>query len=348
MKKFFAGMMTAMLLVAAMGTTVFAATSPTSQTALKNLADLNNQATSMNNKVTGVENVSTSANKNITVTPEKVTATVMGQGNAYNEKNFGSEYSLLAMTDLSVPAGTDTSKGVTVKLRVDENLGGLTLRVLHQTDSGTWENLTINETGTDYVVFTMTSFSPVMLVRVWGTAANNSTTTSTTTTTSSSPTYIYYTTPSTSSTTNSGTTDSDTTDTKTSDTEGTASASSHNDSSATDQKVSVGTTDNGTYGQGYSDGYAAGAASVNSAAKESATKDSATKDSATADSTKTEPAATGTNAVGTTVIRTVGSTSGNNLSTTSPKTGASLPTLPILAVFAFAGILVCGKKAQNQ
>ena len=30
----------------------------------------------------------------------------------------------------------------------------------------------------------------------------------------------------------------------------------------------------------------------------------------------------------------------------SPKTGASLPALPIVAVFALAGIVVCGKKAH--
>jgi cobalamin biosynthesis Mg chelatase CobN len=34
-------------------------------------------------------------------------------------------------------------------------------------------------------------------------------------------------------------------------------------------------------------------------------------------------------------------------STTSPKTGASLPALPILAVLAAMGIAVCGKKARS-
>ena len=33
---------------------------------------------------------------------------------------------------------------------------------------------------------------------------------------------------------------------------------------------------------------------------------------------------------------------------TSPKTGAALPALPFVAVFAAAGIVVCGRKARKN
>jgi hypothetical protein len=36
------------------------------------------------------------------------------------------------------------------------------------------------------------------------------------------------------------------------------------------------------------------------------------------------------------------------VSATSPKTGASLPALPIVAAFVFAGIVYCGKKVRNN
>jgi hypothetical protein len=38
---------------------------------------------------------------------------------------------------------------------------------------------------------------------------------------------------------------------------------------------------------------------------------------------------------------------GTSTSTTSPKTGASLPALPMIAIFAVMGIAVCGKKARS-
>jgi hypothetical protein len=34
-------------------------------------------------------------------------------------------------------------------------------------------------------------------------------------------------------------------------------------------------------------------------------------------------------------------------STTSPKTGSSMPALPMIAVFAVMGIAFCGKKARS-
>jgi hypothetical protein len=83
-----------------------------------------------------------------------------------------------------------------------------------------------------------------------------------------------------------------------------------------------------TYNKGYNDGYAAGRTSVKGTTTASTAKTTSIKGS-----TKT--------------ASTARSTGTGNVSTTSPKTGASLPALPILAVFAFTGLLVCGKKAQN-
>jgi hypothetical protein len=34
-------------------------------------------------------------------------------------------------------------------------------------------------------------------------------------------------------------------------------------------------------------------------------------------------------------------------STTSPKTGSSMPALPMIAIFAVMGIAFCGKKARS-
>jgi hypothetical protein len=322
MKKFFAGMMTAMLLVAVMGTTVFAATSPDAETALKKQEEDKKQAAALNTSITKID--AAVGKTSIVITQSALDVKEMEQGkDAVTEKKYSGETSVLAMTDLTVANanGTDITQGVTVSLTVPGVLSGDNIHVLHQTGSGSWEELSVTSVGKDSVTVTMTSFSPIVVVRVAGT------------TTTSTPTYVYYTTPSSSSTTAGATTDSNTTD---GDTDAAASGST--------KDVSLGTTDVGTYTQGYSDGYAAGAASV----KGASTTDSAKTDSTKTDAAKTDSAAAGTNAVGTTVIRTVGSTSGSNLSATSPKTGASLPALPVLAVFAFAGILVCGKKAQNR
>ena len=42
------------------------------------------------------------------------------------------------------------------------------------------------------------------------------------------------------------------------------------------------------------------------------------------------------------------SASGSVSYKTSPKTGAALPALPFVAVFAAAGIVVCGRKARKN
>ena len=80
--------------------------------------------------------------------------------------------------------------------------------------------------------------------------------------------------------------------------------------------------DDGSYDEGYDDGYSDGKSDAKSAGK-------------------TSSYTTGTNG-GTTngAVAAVGMT--------SPKTGASVPALPILAVAVVAGIIVCGRKAAKN
>ena len=79
---------------------------------------------------------------------------------------------------------------------------------------------------------------------------------------------------------------------------------------------------NDGYDEGYNDGYSDGKSDAKSAGK-------------------TSSYTTGTNG---------GSTNGAvaAVGMTSPKTGASVPTLPILAVAVVAGIIVCGRKAAKN
>jgi hypothetical protein len=274
------------------------------------------KAEALRDNIEGVSaSKTTDKNTTVEISCEPLSVDDMDKGNeAVTEKNYGCETSVLAMAKLEISDPSAISgSSVTVTLSVPQILANDNIRVLHQKKSGDWEELNIVEVGSGYVTVTTTSFSPIVVVRL----AKASATT---------PTYVYYTASSASA---------DTASTNGAQTDSTASVSGHNGSSDTEQNVSAGTTDTATYGQGYSDGYAAGAASVKSTAT--------TGTAATGTATTTN----GTTSAGTTVVRTVGSTGGSNLSATSPKTGASLPALPILAVFAFVGILVCEKKAQN-
>jgi hypothetical protein len=320
MKKFFAGMITMMLLVAMMGTTVFASDSPTSEAALKK------QAEELSEKLQTVSASMGGTKVEITMSEIEPETVVKGEA-ALKERNYSSN-DVLAMADLKVEGEIDTSKGVTVNLAVEGVLEGDNIHVLHQTGSGSWEELSVSSVGTGSVTVTMTSFSPIMVVRLPAKTTTSSTTSSSGSTGSSTYTSTFSSTISSGTTTGSTSTDSANTSGTTAATPQTDSTgadttktSSKSDPTDVDQNVTISGADTQTYGQGYKDGYTAGAATVKGAT------------------------------AATTVVRTVGtgstSTGESNLSATSPKTGTTLPTLPILAVFTFAGILVCGKKAQN-
>ena len=112
-KKIFTGVVTAMMLVFTMGTTVFADPSPTSDTALV-------QRTNELNKATTVESSGYNANNElITVSSKGVDKDVYREGNrqanAVASAQNGSA-TVMAMSDISVPSETNTSKGIKVTI----------------------------------------------------------------------------------------------------------------------------------------------------------------------------------------------------------------------------------------
>lgn len=112
-KKIFTGVVTAMMLVFTMGTTVFADPSPTSDTALV-------QRTNELNHATTVESSGYNANNElITVSSKGVDKDVYREGNrqanAVASAQNGSA-TVMAMSDISVPSATNTSKGIKVTI----------------------------------------------------------------------------------------------------------------------------------------------------------------------------------------------------------------------------------------
>jgi hypothetical protein len=298
MKKFFTGVLTTMLLVGMMGTVVFAATSPNSETALKQ------QAEEWNKNVTSVTG-SGSTSEAVSVEAKALDTSAMSQANAKVTSEY-QDASVLAMTDLSVPEDTDLTDGVTVTMNVTGVLPGDNIKVLHQTSSGEWETLTPIAVGNGTVTVTLHSFSPIVILRVSGIAG----------------------------------------------TVGSGNGNGADDSSdGTNDSQNGNQTSDGTYNDGYQDGYAAGAASSNQISNTNTSNSSTGNNNSQANNSGNKATATaiinnygGTSAGGSSSgVTTVG-----NSSATSPKTGASLPALPILAVLLSTGIVVCGRKAYNN
>jgi hypothetical protein len=306
MKKFLTGVLTTMMLVVTMGTAVFAASSPNSETALKQ------QAEAWNNKVTSVTG-SSSANEVVSVEAKALDTSTLAQANEKVTTDY-KDASVLAMTDLSVPADTDLTNGVTVTMKVPGVLPGDNIKVLHQKSSGDWETLTPS-VGNGTVTVTLRSFSPIVVLRV---ASSNASTGSTGTIVSGNA---------------SGTTNSS---------DGAITGNNNGTSNGTSDSQNGNQTSSGTYGDGYQDGYAAGVASTSQTSNGSVSNGSSGDNTSQANNT-------GNTATANTVINNYGgSSAGTNSSATSPKTGASLPALPILAVLLCAGVVVCGKKAYNN
>jgi hypothetical protein len=302
MKKLFAGMVVSIMLIGLMGTTVFAAQSPTAKEA---------EAKALNNKVTVAAATDTRGNK-INVTQAAVDTGKMDWGQNEVSK-LGTGAQLFAMTDLEVSGSY--SGAVTVKLNVDSIRSGDNIHVYHyNSTTNSWEDLNSvsgsNVTVTNgAVTVTMSAFSPVMVVYLPTTTSSqkNDTQNSTQDSTQNS--------------TESGTQD--------------------------DQNVSSGSAED--YTQGYNDGYEAGVNSVSNISSGSSSGSSKTGKTSKSKTSKSSSSKTGSKTVTRTIYKTGNtSTSPVNTSATSPKTGASLPALPFVAVFAFAGLLVCNKKGHNQ
>ena len=314
MKKMLMGVL-AMLLVLAMGTTVFAAPSPKPDTGL------DRKAQEWNNKVEHV--AATGANNQIyNVTKKRVDASKV---NSVDEviKTVSSQAEVIGMSDLSVDKGVDTSKGIKVTLSIDPKsiINGYSVYVVHQYGEGKWETVKPSSVTSDgKITVTLYSLSPVAIVQY-----PNNVSVPISDPSKNKPDSTNNTNNNTNSTenSNSNSTNSHNT-TGPSQSNSNSSNSSNSNNQTNNQNNPVNVNQNVTvkypdfdteenYDNGYSDGYQDGRNSVKGAS-----------------------ATNGKVASGVT-------TSAGVL---SPKTGASLPALPIVAVFALAGIVVCGKKAH--
>lgn len=317
MKKMLMGVL-AMLLVLTMGTTVFASPSPNPDTGL----DL--KAQEWNNKVEHV--AATGANNQIyNVTKKRVDATKV---NSVNEviKTVSSQAEVIGMSDLSVDKGVDTSKGIKVTLSIDPKsiINGYSVYVVHQYGEGKWETVKPSSVTSDgKVTVTLYSLSPVAIVQYPNNVSvpisdpsknkpdstNNTNNNTNSTENSNSNT--------TNSNNTSGPSQSNSNSSNSSNSNNQSNSQTNNQNNPVNVKQNVTVNypdrDSDSYDNGYGDGYSDGRNSV-----------------------KGTSASNGRAASG-------GTTSAGVL---SPKTGASLPALPIVAVFALAGIAVCGKKAH--
>ena len=317
MKKMLMGVL-AMLLVLTMGTTVFASPSPNPDTGL----DL--KAQEWNNKVEHV--AATGANNQIyNVTKKRVDASKV---NSVNEviKTVSSQAEVIGMSDLSVDKGVDTSKGIKVTLSIDPKsiINGFSVYVVHQYGEGKWETVKPSSVTSDgKVTVTLYSLSPVAIVQYPNNVSvpisdpsknkpdSTSNTNNNTNSTESSNSN------STNSNNTSGPSQSNSNSSNSSNSNNQSNSQTNNQNNPVNVKQNVTVNypdrDSDSYDNGYGDGYSDGRNSV-----------------------KGTSASNGRAASG-------GTTSAGVL---SPKTGASLPALPIVAVFALAGIAVCGKKAH--
>ena len=314
MKKMLMGML-AMLLVLTMGTTVFAANSPGTDAALNQKAQ---------EWVNNVKNVTVKGTNNTiyNVTKKKVDASkVTSVNEAANSVNASAK--VLAMADLSVGDNVDTSKGVTITLSIDPTTisSGYSVYVLHQYGNGKWEVVKPSSVSNGQVTVTLYSLSPVAVVQ-YPTSVNvptsdpsknqpdgnktNNNTNSTENNTTSNS----------NNTSGPSQSNSNSSNSSNSNNQSNSQSNNQNNPVTVNQNVTVkypekDSEDN--YDEGYNDGYSDGRNSV-----------------------KGTSASNGRAASG-------GTTSAGVL---SPKTGASLPELPIVAVFALAGVAVCGRKAH--
>lgn len=315
MKKMLMGVL-AMLLVLTMGTTVFAAPSPIPDTGLDQKAQewdsKLQQAT-----ITGTNN------QIYNVTKNKVDASKV---NSVNEviKAVSSQAEVIGMSDLSVDKSVDLSKGVKVTLSIDPKsiINGYSVYVVHQYGDGKWEIIKPSSVTSDgKVTVTLYSLSPVAVVQY---PNNVSVPTSDPSKNQSDSSNTNNNTNSTENNTNSNNTsgpsqsNSNSSNSSNSNNQNNSQSNNQNNPVNVKQNVTVNYPDRDTesYDDGYSDGYNDGRNSVKG--------------------TSGSNGSNGGQASG-------GTTSAGVL---SPKTGASLPALPIVAVFALAGIAVCGKKAH--
>ena len=228
--------------------------------------------------------------------------------------------SIVAMTDIvgiSAPSG----QSATVTIAVSGIRQGDKVYVLHKYKVGgtyMWERLTPDAVGNGYVTVTMKSFSPVFVVKVGEAPSNDNggTNNGGTNTGSNNGTN---TTPPTNGNNNNNTT-GDSTSQSNNNNQSNSQTNNQNNPVNVDQTVNVTYPDmDDRYDEGYEAGYNA-AMSTNKGSTGSGNSGSGSSSSSV----------------------------GGAATVVSPKTGASLPALPFVAMFAAAGIAVCGKKARKS
>lgn len=262
MKKKFAGILVA-IMVLAMGTTVFGATSPGAEDVLQQ------KTQQLRDSVSNVQC------QDAELTIGTVSEADLTEANTVATEKY-SDAQVLAMVEVTVAAGTDVSKGVTVTFYVSGIAAGDNIRLLHQLSDGTWEVIA-PVVGNGYVTATFYSFSPVAIVKY---AADQVVSPTQQIPESAVPTP----------------------NEPADDTLNWSNQQTVGPSNQTNQQtVEPVTQTNNNY------------QTVNVTFPDKAVAGSA----------------------------------GTTASVTSPKTGSALPVLPVIAIFAFAGIVVCGKKALS-
>lgn len=315
MKKRLAGVLAALMVLVMGTTTVFAAGSPSADDAVVDA--LNKGVTSVTQK-NGSSTQIISTGK---VAKADYQAADQNKQNTYD--------SIVAMTDIvgiSVPSG----QSATVTISVSGIRQGDKVYVLHKYKVGgtyMWERLTPDAVGNGYVTVTMKSFSPVFVVKVGeapgnGNGSNNGGTNNGGTNnggTNNGSNNGTNTTPPTNGNNNNNTT-GDSTSQSNNNNQSNSQANNQNNPVNVDQTVNVTYPDmDDRYDEGYEAGYNA-AMSTNKGSTGSGNSGSGSS----------------------------GSSVGGAATVVSPKTGASLPALPFVAMFAAAGIAVCGKKARKS
>lgn len=150
MKKKLTGLLVA-LMVLSMGTTVFAAQSPDSNTTVEQKAQQLRDS---------VSNVKTSRD-GVSVEVKKADAGVVADANE-KATSFSSEAEMLGMVELE--SDKDFSQGVTLTFYVAGVKSGDNVRILHKLANGTWEVI-VPYVGDGYVRATFYSLSPVAIVK---------------------------------------------------------------------------------------------------------------------------------------------------------------------------------------
>ena len=358
MKKKLAGLLAA-LMVLTMGTPVFAAPSADKD------SDLQKEAEAL---VTTVE----SGSDSVAITTKAVATTDLTAAYDYVAGKVGKDtgFSVLAAVELSSAAALP-SGGVQVTFHVSGlSQGTSNVRIYHKTASG-WEIKT-PFVGNGYVIASFDSLSPFFIVKYDSTPSSNDGSVD-----SSTVINNYYTT---NNTYNNTTSDShatgDTYNNTTSDSHATSntynntnsnnattsnSTNSNNPSTSnmTNSNNSTSSTTNNNTATTKKNTTSKSASTKKSDSKKTTNKNTSKKDTSKKDTSKKSVTTTQSAKVDnsnkntqTVTVNVDGSGSGSakagaSTSTTSPKTGSSVPVLPIIAVFAVMGIAVCGKKARN-